>query len=256
MQDSSILLENKEYWSHRATSYSDVSQWELNGESLCKWRNTIIQEIEKQFGSNHSQIHILEVGTGPGFFAILLAQAGFSVTAIDLTPNMLLEAQKNAGSLVDQIHFQEMNAEALDFADHTFDVVISRNLTWNLPHPEKAYREWYRVLKKDGLLLNFDANWYHYLFDTEQKEAYELDRINTANAGYDDQNVGENFDVMEDIAKRIPLSSTARPAWDVTVLSSLGMRVETDEQIWEKVWTKQEQLNFASTPMFMIKTYK
>ena len=30
--------------------------------------------------------------------------------------------------------------------DAAFHVVVSRNLTWNLPHPERAYAEWRRVL--------------------------------------------------------------------------------------------------------------
>lgn len=45
------------------------------------------------------------------------------------------------------------------FADETFDVVISRNLTWTLPNAEHAYGEWMRVLKTGGVLLNFDANY-------------------------------------------------------------------------------------------------
>ena len=52
-----------------------------------------------------------------------------------------------------------MDAENLYFADNTFDVVISRNLTWTLPNPQKAYSEWYRVLKPQGILLNFDADY-------------------------------------------------------------------------------------------------
>ena len=31
-----------------------------------------------------------------------------------------------------------MDAQALEFPDNTFDVVVSRNLTWNLPDPERA----------------------------------------------------------------------------------------------------------------------
>ena len=53
-----------------------------------------------------------------------------------------------------------IDGSKLDFEDNTFDVVISRNLTWNLEHPDVAYREWVRVLKAGGRLLNFDANGY------------------------------------------------------------------------------------------------
>lgn len=43
-----------------------------------------------------------------------------------------------------------LDAEKPEFPDATFDVVVSRNLTWTLPHAEEAYREWTRVLKKGG----------------------------------------------------------------------------------------------------------
>ena len=147
----------------------------------------------------------------------------------------------------------KMNAEELDFSDDSFDVIVSRNLTWNLPHPEKAYAEWSRVLRPGGLLLNFDANWYSYLFDGEALSAYETDRINSAAEGIHDANIGENFDIMEGIARRIPLSRISRPGWDIDLLGRLGMRAEADESFWEKVWSREEKINFSSTPMFIIR---
>ena len=202
------------------------------------------------------QLHILEAGTGPGFFAILLCELGYDVTAIDLTPAMLEEAKKNAGEMAGSIRFMEMNAESLDFEDASFNVVISRNLTWNLPNPDAAYAEWVRVLKPGGLLLNFDANWYAYLFDEKAQAAYDQDRINSAEQGVWDQNVGENFGVMENIARRVPLSSIRRPAWDLTELRSLGLHARADEQIWQRLWSEEEKLNFSSTPLFMVRAVK
>ena len=150
----------------------------------------------------------------------------------------------------------EMNAEALSFPDDSFDVVISRNLTWNLPHPETAYSEWTRVLTPGGLLLNFDANWYAYLFDDDARTAYEADRFHSAREGVSDQNIGEGFDVMENIARRVPLSATSRPRWDLDTLTGLGLLTGANENIWQQVWSRQEKLNFASTPMFMVHAVK
>ena len=166
---------------------------------------------------------------------------------------MLAEARQNAGPLAEHIEFLEMNAEALDFGDGRFDAVISRNLTWDLPHPEAAYKEWRRVLKPGGLLLNFDANWYGYLFDPAARAAYEADRRNTAERGMEDGNLGENFDVMEDIARRVPLSRLRRPEWDRKILTDLGFRVETEEEIWRRVWSEEEKVNYASTPLFLVR---
>ena len=159
MSRSTILEENKEYWTGRAAGYSEVNRLELATAQRQKWKTCLREEIVRAFpGRAPEDLRVLEVGTGPGFFAILLCELGYSITAIDLTPAMLREAKENAGRLSDRITFLEMNAEALTFADESFDVVVSRNLTWNLPHPEQAYASWVRVLKPGGLLLNFDAN--------------------------------------------------------------------------------------------------
>ena len=255
--NDTILLENREYWSRRAPSYSEVNREELATDQRCVWKRTLTERISARFpGKTPDQIHVLEVGTGPGFFAILLAEAGYRVTAIDLTPSMLDEARRNAGELRGRIDFMEMNAQALDFGDERFDVILSRNVTWNLPEPDRAYAEWTRVLKPGGLLMNFDANWYRYLFDEDARAAYEQDRENSLEAGLSDLNVGDNFDRMEAIARRVPLSRTRRPDWDVEKLMELGMSVEADPGVWERVWSHQEKVNLASTPMFMVCGYK
>ena len=253
----SLLSENKSYWTGRAASYSEVNQLELSTQQRRKWSDCRHAEIARQFPNSASEfLRVLEVGTGPGFFAILLREIGYDVTAIDLTPAMLAEAKKNAGEFAGKICWMEMNAEALDFADASFDVVVSRNLTWNLPHPDKAYAEWTRVLKPGGLLLNFDANWYAYLFDDEAQAAYDRDRANSAEQGVWDQNLGENFDVMEDIARRVPLSNIRRPDWDLVQLRGLGLHAEADGQIWQRVWSEEEKLNFSSTPLFLVRAAK
>ena len=155
-----ILEENRSYWTDRAAGYSEVSKLELSTAQRQKWKDCLYEELARQFPERTMErLRVLEVGTGPGFFAILLCELGCDVTAVDLTPAMLEEARKNAGVLADEIHYMEMNAEALNFPDESFDAVVSRNLTWNLPHPDRAYAEWVRVLKPGGLLLNFDANW-------------------------------------------------------------------------------------------------
>ncbi|MBR5093774.1 MAG: class I SAM-dependent methyltransferase [Oscillospiraceae bacterium] len=255
-----ILAENREYWTGRAPGYSEVNKLELATAQRQRWEDCLREELARQFPARPlAELQVLEVGTGPGFFAILLRELGCAVTAIDLTPAMLAEAKENAGKLADEICFLEMDAEALTFADGSFDAVISRNLTWNLPHPDKAYAQWARVLRPGGLLLDFDANWYAYLFDAEAQAAYDRDRANSAQQGVWDQNVeaeGEDFDVMEDIARRVPLSGIRRPAWDLEQLSSLGLRAEADEQVWQRVWSDEEKVSFASTPLFLVRGKK
>ncbi len=248
-----IKAENRVYWAHRSAGYSDINCAELSGSSRLKWRQVLQQQLFYSFPTlNPCLCHVLDIGCGPGFFSILLAELGYQVTAVDLTSEMIQKAKKNAGDYAGIISFHIMDAEELQFESGTFDAILSRNLTWNLPHPETAYREWHRVLKRNGLLLNFDANWYNYLSDAEARKNYEKDRSKSMALGIEDQNVGADFDLMEEIAQKLPLSPVIRPAWDIRVLSDIGFDAAADLQIWQNVWTEQEQINFASTPLFMI----
>lgn len=248
------------YWTGRAAGYSKVNQEELAGKQRRDWLAAIEREIEKVFKNRKKEsIRILDTGTGPGFFAIILAEAGYRVTAVDYTPAMLEQARKNAGELADRIEFLQMDAQALAFEDASFDVVISRNLTWVLEYPEKAYASWKRVLKPQGLLINFDANWYHYLYDEEKEEAYHRDREAVRERGMEDYNTAPDIDedAMEEIARAVPLGRVNRPGWDMEVLKELGMHpVEADCDVWKRVWTPVEQVNFASTPMFLVTAQK
>ena len=69
--------------------------------------------------------------------------------------------------------------------------------------------------------------------------------------------VRTDIDEMEEIARNVPLSPVVRPAWDMKVLKNLGFQsVCSDENVWRRVWSETEKVNYASTPMFMIKAVK
>lgn len=255
-----IYTDNHEYWLRRASSYSEVNKEELVGIQRQTWPELLDREITEHFGideGGRKKIRILDIGAGPGFLSIILAELGYSVTAADFAETMLIEAHNNAGKLAQSIDFRRENAMDLSFEDESFDVVISRNLTWNLPDPVEAYSEWLRVLKPGGLMLIFDANWYAYLRDDVKRAEYDRDRAKVQEKGLDDYNIGENFDVMENIAHNLPLTGIDRPGWDEKELLRLGAgKVSCRENIGEEVYSEKEKVNYASTPMFMVKAEK
>ncbi len=247
-----LLAQIEQYWEKRAESYSQVNQHEFATGQDQIW----FQEIQKHLPKERT-LKILDIGTGPGFFAILLARQGYDVTAVDYTEAMLEQARENAGELAKRIHFYQMDAQNLDFPDGMFDVVISRNLTWTLEKPQKAYAEWMRVLREGGRLLNFDANWYHHLFNEEKRKGYEADRERVEAMDLEDHYTCTNIDAMEEIARQVPMSRIMRPTWDVRMLKKYTEgQIQVDEQVWRRVWDRTEQVNYASTPMFLVSAIK
>ena len=243
---TALMNEIESYWTRRADSFA-YGQFTDDNEK--RWMGVITREFP-----DRDNLKILDIGTGPGFFAINLAKRGYDVTAVDYTPAMLEEAKKNAGEYRDKICFQQMDAQNLAFPDETFDVVVSRNLTWNLENPQKAYREWHRVLKMGGVMLNFDAGWYEYLFDDKKAELFRKDRENVANAGYFDYNGYAESDKMEEISRNLILSRCQRPQADLQMLLNAGFtKLYVDTEIWQETLDEEEKVNYAATPGFLLK---
>lgn len=250
----SLKEEIYDYWTKRAQGYSEYNQQEMADDRHFLWKKKMLELLAEAFPDRESkEIEILDVGTGPGFFAILLAEAGFRVTAVDYTEEMLKEARKNAGSLADQIRWQRGDAQKLEFPDGCFDAIVTRNVTWNLPDPEKAYSEWYRVLKTGGVLFNFDADWYGHLFDDKKRKAYEEDRKRVAAQSLEDYYGETDNEKMEEIARQVPLSRAVRPQWDLNAMKQAGFADnQADTEVWKEVWTEEEIVNNGSTPVFLV----
>ena len=247
-----------DYWTNRARGYSEYNQQEMADARRTMWRDKLLCLLDGQFPEkNPQEIQILDVGTGPGFFAILLTEAGYKVTAVDYTEEMLKEAQQNAGPLAESIVWKRGAAQDLDVESDSFDVIVTRNVTWNLPNPAKAYQEWQRVLKKGGVLYNFDADWYGHLFDEEKRESYEKDRQHTEDENVEDYYKGTDIEKMEEIARQVPLSQLKRPEWDMEAMKNAGFQnIVCDQQVWKEVWTEEEILNNSTSPIFLLEGHK
>jgi ubiquinone/menaquinone biosynthesis C-methylase UbiE len=95
---------------------------------------------------------ILDVACGTGS-NIPLFPAGSDITAVDLSPNMLEVAYKNAAEHSLNVYFAVMDAECLEFPDGSFDTVVSTLSTCTFPNPVKALQEIRRVCRPNGLIL-------------------------------------------------------------------------------------------------------
>lgn len=219
---SQILEQIRQYWNSRAEGYTLSNREELEDEHrIFLWE----QQIRRALNGRVCR-HVLDVGCGPGFFSVLLARLGYEVTAVDYTENMLTEARKNAAHYGVDIDFRRMDAQKLDFEDGIFDLVISRNVLWNLEQPEQAYREWLRVLKPNGTLMNFDGNFYYYVTDAEYGDRTRWEHKHMQ---------GINANSIDRIGEHLPMARRLRPEWDVQELQKLGAKEVCSNVTNEKI---------------------
>jgi len=98
---------------------------------------------------------VLDIGTGSGLLAIELAKVKgchFDIVALDISENMIRKARENAGrfGVENKISFLVSTAEALPFADNSFDLVISYASLHHWLKPVTVFDEVARVTKETG----------------------------------------------------------------------------------------------------------
>lgn len=236
------------YWTKRAESFLTQRQHELASPKAVSWREEITGQIKRLKISGTDEIKILDIGCGTGYFPVLFGKEGYEITGIDLTEEMVVRAKElvaENGPYRKKVEILKMDAENLDFDDESFDVIITRNLTWTLPHPIEAYREWFRVLKKDGLLLNFDAEY--------AKGAHNLKtHENRAHKDISD----ELKDECHEIYHMLTISFLDRPSWDNEILKNIGFRrVDIDKDFGDRIFKEKDEF-YIPDKMFMVCAFK
>ena len=226
------------YWTDRSTEFSKY-MLEHRDEELSKF---YYGQIKKHVSGK--RIKALDIGCGPGIAAMMLADMGNDVTAIDWSDGMIEQVRKNSNVMGLNIDIQKMDAQNLSFDDNTFDLIVSSRLIWNLPDPVKAYSEWLRVLKPEGAMILYDGN---YFYDNNGERSPVPTDDNEPQMYQ-----GADFRIIRNVAKDLPLSSKLRPAWDVELLISLGVG-SIDVAIEEYVNKEKDGMKIPSTFTLTIK---
>jgi ubiquinone/menaquinone biosynthesis C-methylase UbiE len=118
---------------------------QIVGEELC-------EALDLRAGQK-----VLDVAAGNGNAALAAARRWCEVVAIDYVSALLDRARERAAAERLDIAFREADAEALPFADGSFDMVMSTFGAMFAPDQDRAAAEMVRVCKRGGKIGL--ANW-------------------------------------------------------------------------------------------------
>lgn len=240
--EKTILERIKCYWEQRSDDFSRQCFAEMQNEKYDLWSKEL-----KQIIGERTELQILDVGTGSGYMALLLASAGHLVTGIDLCDNMIASAIDLRNKLNLDADFFVSDAQQLPFVDNSFDLLITRNLTWTLPNLEKAYYEWYRVLKPEGILVNFDA-------DFGKKDFTVPDKGRVSKHGLHGDLDCNQIEECNAIKNSLDISNHRRPLWDADLLMKTGFnKITMDLALGSRINQAQK---LKTQGMFGVYAYK
>ncbi len=137
---------------HDAAARGYDAKWSISFDERCI---DYVRERAERMLPKRRYGRVLEVGTGTGFFLLNLWQAGFveEAHATDLSAGMLEVCAANAAGLGCEVGTAAGDAEALPYADGSFDLVVGHAFLHHLPDYAAAIGEMRRVLRPGGALL-------------------------------------------------------------------------------------------------------
>lgn len=132
-------------------------------EGLSFGRERRFREKTLDYMEFSSGDRILDVGCGTGSLTLLVAgrlQAPGEAVGIDAAPKMIAIARRKATAAGVPARFYPGVAEALDFPDGSFDLVVNSMFTHHIDTglKKRAFAEMERVLKPGGTLVTADVD--------------------------------------------------------------------------------------------------
>ncbi|WFP17067.1 class I SAM-dependent methyltransferase [Citricoccus muralis] len=163
MTGSSIQNDITRYWDQRAPLYHGYQQHpDRRDDDRRIWAEAFRAVLPEP------PARVLDLGTGSGFLAWVLADLGHQVTGTDLSPSMLRLARGHIPRPRHELGppqgtrptFEYGDAVRPDAAECSIDVITSRYLLWTLCRPHEAISNWYRIVRPGGMLAMADASWF------------------------------------------------------------------------------------------------
>lgn len=139
-------------WDAEAPSFDEAPDHGLRDPGVrAAWRALLLGVLPP------APADVADLGCGTGTLALLLADEGYEVDAVDLSPAMVdLARAKLAGSTA---AVRLGDAADPGLATASVDVVLCRHVLWALPQPVEVVRRWVSALRPGGRLVLVEGSW-------------------------------------------------------------------------------------------------
>ena len=141
-------------WDALAAGYDDEADHGLRDpEVRTAWRALLLSVLPAP------PARVLDLGCGTGSLAVVLAAAGYEVTGIERSAQMLVAARAKATSAGVSVQFVRGDVADPPSALATADVVLCRHVLWSLPDQEAVVARWTQLLRPGGRLVLVEGDW-------------------------------------------------------------------------------------------------
>lgn len=158
--------EKKKEWEKNASFWIKIIQKKLDPFRKIVTNQAILESLKKG-----KDLKILDAGCGEGYLCRKLAKKGHSVFGIDFSKKLIKTARDLENKMPLGIKYFLGDFRKTDFPPSFFDVVLSHQTINEIANPEKAFREFFRILKKKGKSVFL---FLHPCFDFKAKKSDSL----------------------------------------------------------------------------------
>lgn len=142
------------YWDSQAANFDDGPDHGLRDPSIrSAWASLLAGVLPPV------PAQVADLGCGTGSVSVLLAERGYQVSGLDLSPKMIQQAEEKARAAGVRIGFELGDAAEPPWTSGSFDVVLARHVLWALPNPGQVLDRWTELLHSDGRLVLIEGRW-------------------------------------------------------------------------------------------------
>lgn len=251
MHTSDLKKEIRKRWGDRSRTYDNSPGHGIHSDQEKQaWLKILSNALNQKQG-----LQVLDVGTGTGALALMLAEMGHETMGIDMSERMLERARKKAQTRNLNAAFKVGDAEEPPFEQESFDAIVSRHVLWTLPNPEKAVTQWKRLLKPGGIIVIIDGNFSRNDRTAVQKVWRLMALPLILVTEFRDPRM-----LKQDMDEHLPMRQRKRPEADISLLEAEGLEASVTDEVLPRKYSILNYIKYGysqhSNRQFIVKGVK